>query len=931
MKFFSKRKAKATAPKAQSHDLAATARLAGLEARLAPSLAADTWERPQKPPADWKKILLLTGLGTLSWISTYTGMLELIQANMGEIGFVYKLAIAFAVAMLMLMIIWLLDQLFTRLAAPVRLLFVAGYLFLTLISVGFGFGFYWKFLESRSEATRSAESAVTQVQSALLAAQTRLEQLDATLGQLTKISAQKAIDEREKGNSCPASRPGDGPRRRLRDADASKFGFAGRFVSERAASVKQDIAVLNGDLAKVMNRDKSTFDPKTGTRNTFLKNLGRKLNSSVTRFNAFRTDPQLRQFRTDFADRSTKSVFDNGRGGTFSCPDPELQTALRGVVRAIDQLPELEKPEVAAVEGSEAIIEAFRRLTTTLSGLATLKMPPTPDELRVAQQRAVQSVRDVAQQRRLLQQQPGLGERDYIPLFIALFVDFCLLLVSVSRPMQGFQWLEHKMGSAQDGPIIKILSRFRDIHQDDEIRDVFEVFRHVVFDVRGVYYAAIPMNATDPTSTSDLEPNSALEAQLLANLFTSFENDKVYRRVVAPLFTTTFIQKKLRSQGSKFYEAEAVRLYRFEKDQWQDWMLSAMMGAAKRVEARKSIESELFASDVPELKAHPEPVDEDNAPSLGEPAEDDADTEAREEFEKQIAAEIDETLFNQTYDRQQVERQREIEADAKVHILHANGGRTPEHIIALEAAQAVVNGAFAPVSGEVSAPIASKTTVAPEEPAPAQVAAVEPGPHSTSLAARAGGAWTAHKTGHYKPSEDAVPTIAATNEPTKDPAEEQVQEQDVRPGVAAVADPAPQSQMTQSAPIQPQSATLPQNHIRPETPKMPAVQVHDALPKSLQVKPVHLAPVGNDTRTANPPILSEPTSLPAILGKSASSVAKPEDVIVAEPVAGNGPNERREPQFKAPVKGGDQDEMVENITNWFNQGKAKKRWKWTRS
>ena len=119
---------------------------------------ADAWRAPEKPPTDWKKVLLLAGLGSLSWISTFTGMLELIQANMGEVAFVYKIAIGFAVAMLMLMIIWLLDQLFSRLNFTVRTLFICGYLFLTLISIGFGFGFYWKFLESRSEASRSAES-----------------------------------------------------------------------------------------------------------------------------------------------------------------------------------------------------------------------------------------------------------------------------------------------------------------------------------------------------------------------------------------------------------------------------------------------------------------------------------------------------------------------------------------------------------------------------------------------------------------------------------------------------------------------------------------------------------------------------------------------------------------------------------------------------
>ncbi|MEM8628259.1 MAG: hypothetical protein AAGF32_10025, partial [Pseudomonadota bacterium] len=257
----------------------------------------DNW-RPAKAPFDWKKALLLLGLGALSWISTYTGMLELIKANMGEIDFSVQIAIGFAVAMLMLMIVWLLYRLFDRIPFMVRVLFLAGYVFLTVISVGFGFGFYWKYLESRSEASRSAEAAVTQVQTSLQGAQSRLEQLQETLSALTTVSVAKALAEREKGNSCPNSRPGDGPRRRLRDADAERFRFAAGFVAGRAVRIKDDITALNGQLAKVVAQDESTF--VNGTRNDFLRGLSRQLDLSVARFNTFRTDPQLSTFRTEF-------------------------------------------------------------------------------------------------------------------------------------------------------------------------------------------------------------------------------------------------------------------------------------------------------------------------------------------------------------------------------------------------------------------------------------------------------------------------------------------------------------------------------------------------------------------------------------------------------------------------------------------------------
>ena len=133
----------------------------------------------RKPPRDIKRSILIFGLGALSWVATYVGMLELIEANMGDLPLVHRVIIGFSVAMLMTMIIWLLDQLFRPHTLTTKLSYAGGYVFLSLISIGFGFGFYWKVLESRGEASRSAESAVSQVQNSLHGASTRLEQLQA--------------------------------------------------------------------------------------------------------------------------------------------------------------------------------------------------------------------------------------------------------------------------------------------------------------------------------------------------------------------------------------------------------------------------------------------------------------------------------------------------------------------------------------------------------------------------------------------------------------------------------------------------------------------------------------------------------------------------------------------------------------------------------
>ncbi len=572
------------------------------------------WLDVRPPGRDIKRLLLLIGLGGLSWVATYVGMLELIQVNLGDLPLTQKVIIGFSCAMLMTMIIWLLDKMFAPVSFSTRLCYIAGYLFLSIISVGFGFGFYWKVLESHGVASRSAEAAITQVQSELFAASTRLEQLQSTLDQLTTVSTEKAETERTSGRTCPSSGPGDGPRRKMRDDDAARFKFASDFVKGRVGTVKSDMAALDTELQKVVRNNPSVIDPQTGNRNEFLRGLGRKLDLTVTGFNAFRTDPQLKQIRADLSERAERITFSDGRGGTLSCPDPQLQTALRGVARAIDQLPVLEKPQIAAVEGSEATIEAFRRLTSTFFGLLTLDRPPAADAL---QSKAAPSVEVSDPTRgaihaRFEEQAAGLSRRDYVPLGVAIFVDICLLLVSIGRPINSFLHLEQEMRLAERGPVLPILARFHNIHSDDAAVKYFEVFRDVIFDAGGQYYVAVPLSIPE---CGEQREELEREAHRLANLCYALEGKGILKRPRRG-FRNGFVVRQLKQRNSKFVrcygtsrparyargwqtlksvwaetpetQVPAFKVYRFKKGAWPEMILQAVMRAARDSETDKA-------------------------------------------------------------------------------------------------------------------------------------------------------------------------------------------------------------------------------------------------------------------------------------------------------------------------------------------------------
>jgi hypothetical protein len=392
-----------------------------------------------------KTLLLVAGLGALSWIATYVGMVELIAANMGALPLSAKIMVGCSVTLLTITIIYLLDTMFSPIHGLSRACVAAGYLLLSIVSVSFGFAFYCKILEYRSLASRAA-SSVTQAQTSLFDAAMRLKRLEEALLSLSATAMQKADIERSSGKSCPNGSLGYGARRKMRDEDAARFKSTADIVKGRIGAITADMTALQADMQSIIKDGRIVIDPRRGNGNDVLRSLGSRLEPTVAGFNALRSDVQLRQIRSELAIRVDKKApagrTPAGRIDTvvIACPDPQLDTALRDAVRAIDQLPELGSPKIAAVDGSQATIAAFRRLTTSaFDGLSFLPLP-SADKRRELQKKTAQALAGYGltgqAQSTLGRAQGGLVKSDNVPLALAVLVDLCLLLVSMGRPLQ---------------------------------------------------------------------------------------------------------------------------------------------------------------------------------------------------------------------------------------------------------------------------------------------------------------------------------------------------------------------------------------------------------------------------------------------------------------------------------------------------------------
>ncbi len=371
------------------------------------------------PQDDWVRLGLLSALLGLSWWSTTQGLLGLMTAANGAPGLIVQLTIGVAIAVLTLLISWTVDMLRRGRTGLWTPLFLAGYALLTMISVGFGFGFYWTHIESRASAQRAAAAETERVSRSLNEAYGRLFDTMGALETLAEMSERRAAAETDSGGTCgDDTGAGRGPRYRLRTRDAETMSALRDRIAARVGNdIDHSQQTLLGAKAALTSRldrlDPTAFAPLSEDEaRRLLAETERSIAQTVDQYEAFRSGPavasaisvlneRIEQGRTTMVDE----------GIAFTCEDPGLDVVMSQAVAALEGLPPLPEASLSVPLGPDATVAAFGKLANT--ALSPFRSSPASAKL---------------------------AGRDFVPLGVAVAVDLFILLLSVhgkGRPGRG--------------------------------------------------------------------------------------------------------------------------------------------------------------------------------------------------------------------------------------------------------------------------------------------------------------------------------------------------------------------------------------------------------------------------------------------------------------------------------------------------------------
>lgn len=504
---------------------------------------------------------------TISFIGTYTGMLQVLRSGDNSFGFFGVAGVFLFIFATTVIMAYSVSEMFRsgRDFWP-RVSLVATYIVTLLISVSFGFAFYWTQLEARSQAVGDAERYLTVFDREITVADSQLAGTLSTLTALNTNFNELSAQERASGNQCgELSGGGDGPRTRHLASRAGEINALVSVLTPQIASVRAEAESVRGSIENVRAMGaKPASEVSPEEREQVFRSAAASANKAGATLEALATSQSvtnyvadLRTWAGEYANPSLTRV-ESGSGARFKCYNPSIASQMNGVAADLAALPVLPISQLDSYAGAAATREALDRfwftLMTPVRAVIDTPRAQTETEREEAVRRAAiaealgQRADEAAAEemsssevKELVEAQEGLRRDDALPLGLAIVIDSLLFLSALwSQPTEkfaAFARMMRELRSEKERPIA-LVGGAHEIQRNPD----FSFLRPYIFTHYDEVYLALPVAGPLAKET---------ETQILNTLRIAWQAGKIVKRASV---SSAAIQRQLEAAGSDLIE-----------------------------------------------------------------------------------------------------------------------------------------------------------------------------------------------------------------------------------------------------------------------------------------------------------------------------------------------------------------------------------------
>lgn len=517
-------------------------------------------------------IFCLAVFVTISFIGTYTGMLQVLQSGDNSFGILGVLGVFLFILATTVVMAYSVSEVFRsgRSFWP-RMSLVATYVVTLLISVSFGFAFYWTQLEARSQAVGDAERFLTVFDREITVADTQLAGTLATLNTLNADFTARAAAEAAIGNQCgEVSGGGQGPRARHLAARAGEINALVMALSPQIENVRGEAELVRGQIENVRALGAKTASQVTpAEREQVFRNAAAAANKAGATLEALATSQSVKNYTGDL--RIWASEYANpaltraeaGTGARFKCYNATIASQLNGVASDLAALPILPISDLDAYAGAAATREALDRFWFTLTApvRAVIDGPKTLTETEREDAVRREAIREVMvrqggeeaagdemssrEVKELVEGQQGLRRDDALPLGLAIVIDSLLFLSALwAQPGQKFAAFARMMRDlrGEKEMPLALVSGAKEI-QDDEN---FTFLRPYIFTMFDDVHLALPVRGKHAEDQ---------DTAILSTLLIAWQEGKIVKRT---WLSSSAIERRLKAAGSPLAHEDTV-------------------------------------------------------------------------------------------------------------------------------------------------------------------------------------------------------------------------------------------------------------------------------------------------------------------------------------------------------------------------------------